>query len=373
MTIRDEREIVDRRLTALRLPMASPRLKSPEAVVRWLGAVQSQDFGPAKWSIAKRMDASITDAEIDRAFDAGRILRTHVLRPTWHFVTPEDIRWIVGLTGPRIQAMSAYMYRTTGLDESIRARSNDIIATALDGGRHLTRAELRTDIEGAGIPTDGFRMGYLMMHAEVTQLVCSGALRGKTQTYALLDERAPQARNLSRDESLVELVRRYFTSHGPATVKDFRVWCSLSAVDARRGLDLVGSELERETFRDLTLYAGASERSVPVSVDPSPTVQLLQGYDESIMGYTETKSLIDIDGSAGYSPTDRAIYVGVLTLDGQFAGNWKRTIGADDVVIHAQLMRPFDDAALAALQAATARHGAFLGLPASVVVDRVAG
>ena len=170
------------------------------------------------------------------------------------------------------------------------------------------------------------------------------------------------------DESLAELTRRYYTSHGPATVKDFRVWCSLSAADARRGLELVGSELERETFRDLTLWSGASERSVPVVVDPSPTVQLLQGYDEFIMGYTETKALIDLSGSAGYSPTDRAIYVGVVVLDGQFIGNWKRTIGPGEVVINVQLTRPFSAAEHEALQAAADRHGAFLGLPATVSI-----
>ena len=241
----------------------------------WLGAVQSQDYGPAKWSIAQRMDGTITDAEMDRAFDAGRILRTHVLRPTWHFVLPADIHWLVSLTGPRIRALSAYMLRTTGLDDGVLARSNEIVGRALEGGRHLTRAELRIEIDRAGIATDGFRMGYLMMHAEITLLVCSGALRGKSQTYALLDDRAPDARRLTRDESLAELTRRYFTSHGPATVKDFRVWCSLPAADARRGLDLVGGELQRETFRDVTVWSGPAgrirrDRRGPVADGPSP-------------------------------------------------------------------------------------------------------
>jgi hypothetical protein len=322
--------------------------------------VQSQDYGPAKWSIAQRMVGAVTDTEMDRAFDVGRILRTHVLRPTWHFVRPADIHWLVSLTGPRIRALSAYMLRTTGLDDGVLARSNEIVGRALEGGRHLTRAELRTEIDRAGIATDGFRMGYLMMHAEITLLVCSGALRGKSQTYALLDDRAPNARRLTRDESLAELTRRYFTSHGPATVKDFRVWCSLPAADARRGLDLVGGELEHETFRDVTVWHGTAGRSGATVVDPSPTVHLLQGYDESIMGYTETKGLIELSGTAGYSPTDRAIYVGVLTVDGQFAGNWKRTIGKDDVVVQVQLTRPFDDAEHTALREAAERHATFV-------------
>lgn len=366
MTALDARGILDRRLAGLGL--SDPRFRSPEDVVGWLGAVQAQDFGPAKWSIAQRMDHLVTDAELDAAFDAGRILRTHALRPTWHFVPPEDIRWILELTGPRIQALSAYMYRTTGLTEELRARSNEIIASALEGGRALTRAELRERLDREGFDTDGFRIGYLMMHAEVTGLVCSGPLDGRTHTYALLDERAPQAVRLTRDEALAEFVRRYFTSHGPASAKDFRAWCSLSAADTRRGLELAGAALEHEDWEGTTMWAaaGAGERAATgtLRVDPSPTVRLMQGYDEAFMGYSETRGVADLDGMAGWTVGDRAIYVGVVTLDGQFAGNWKRTIERGRVSIDVQLRRPFDAAALAALQADADRHGRFLGLPA---------
>lgn len=368
MTIEVDRDVVDRRLVALGLAASS--FATPEEVVRWMGVVQSQDYGPAKWSIAQRMtgSANVTDAGIERAFNEGRILRTHVLRPTWHFVAPEDIRWLVELTGPRIQALSAYMYRTTGLDEVVRARSNHVVAAALEGGRHLTRAELRNALATAGIATDGFRLGYLLMYAEVTGLICSGPLRGKAHTYALLEERARQARRLTHEEALAELTRRYFLSHGPATIKDFRMWCSLSAADAGHGLAMVGSELERETFRDLTWWSGPAGL-VPLA--PSPTVHLLQGYDEYVMGYTETRSLLDMDGSAAYSPTDRAIYVGVVMLDGQLAGHWKRTPGRAGVVIDVQLRIPFDDAQSRALRVAADRHGEFLGLPATLATTAI--
>jgi hypothetical protein len=372
MTGLDARGILDRRLAGLGL--SDPRFDSPEAVVGWLGAVQSQDFGPAKWSIAQRMDHVVTDADLDAAFDAGRILRTHALRPTWHFVRPEDIRWILELTGPRIQALSAYMYRTTGLTEELRARSNEIIADALAGGRALTRAALRARLVGEGLDTDGFRMGYLMMHAEVTGLVCSGPLDGRTHTYALLDERAPQAVRLSRDDALAEFVLRYFTSHGPASAKDFRAWCSLSAADTTRGLELAGAALEHEDWQGTTMWAGAGARERAASgipVDPSPTVRLMQGYDESFMGYSDTRGVVDTDGMAGRSVADRAIYVGVLTLDGRFAGHWKRTIERGRVLIDAQLRRPFDEAALAALHTEADRHGRFMGLPAAVALHEL--
>lgn len=372
MTDLDARGILDRRLAGLGL--SDPRFESPEAVVGWLGAVQAQDFGPAKWSIAQRMDRVVTDADLDAAFDAGRILRTHALRPTWHFVRPEDIRWILELTGPRIQALSAYMYRTTGLTEALRARSNGIIADALAGGRALTRQALRERLVGGGFDTDGFRMGYLMMHAEVTGLVCSGPLDGRTHTYALLDERAPQAVRLSRDDALAEFVRRYFTSHGPASAKDFRGWCSLSAADTARGIELAGTALEREDWNGTTMWAGAGARERAASgipVDRSPTVRLMQGYDESFMGYSETRGVIDADGMAGWAAADRSLYVGVVTLDGRLAGHWKRTVERGRVLIDVQLGRPFDEAARAALRTEADRHGRFLGLPAEVAVSDV--
>jgi Winged helix DNA-binding domain len=360
MKIRHERDIVDRRLSALGL--ARPRFAAPEEAIRWLGVVQSQDYGPAKWSVAQRL-TDATEADLDRAFAEGRFLRTHVMRPTWHFVLPEDIRWLVELTGPRIQALSAFMYRTNGLTDDVRRRSNEVIAAALDGGRYRTRAELRTILQAAGFDTDGFRTGYLMMHAEVTGLMCSGPPRGKVHTYALIAERAPQARTLSRDEALGELSRRYFTSHGPSTVNDLRAWASLSAVDARRGLEIAGPDLERESFRDLTWWSGPAG---PLAKEPSPTVHLLQGYDEYVMGYTATRSVLDIEGTASYSPTDRPIYIGVVILDGQVAGRWKRTISGGTVTLDVRLIAPFDPAQQAALRAAADRHGAFLGLPVTI-------
>ena len=367
MTIRDDREVVDRRLAGLGL--VAPSFDSVEAVIRWLVVVQSQDIGPAKWSAAQRIGPATqtTERVLDAALADGRILRTHVLRPTWHFVLPDDIRWLVDLTGPRIQALAAYMYRSTGLTESIRGRSRDVIARALEDGHPRTRAELRSILDAAGFDTSGFRIGYFMMHAEVTGLVCSGPPRGKAQTYALLADRAPRARVLDRDDALAELARRYFTSHGPATVKDFRTWSSLSASDARTGIEGAGDTLASESYRDLIWWSGATASTPgPPPIDPSPTVHLIQAYDEYVMGYLETKRVLDIDGATAWDPTQRAIYNGVVLLDGQVAGHWKRTVDAAAVRIDAQLRVPFRPDQLRALGAAADRHGAFLGLPATV-------
>jgi hypothetical protein len=190
-------------------------------VVGWLGAVQAQDYAAAKWAVGQRVQEA-TDVAIDRAFADGAILRTHVMRPTWHFVTPADIRWMLQLTAPRVNALNASYYRQRALDDDIFKRSNAILAKALQGGKQLTRTELASVLQQAGIATgDLLRLTYLMIRAELDGVLCSGARRGKQFTYALLDEQAPQAKSLERDEALAELTRRYFTSHGPATLQDF--------------------------------------------------------------------------------------------------------------------------------------------------------
>jgi hypothetical protein len=353
-------DVAHRRLHSLRLEGA--RLEAPEDAVRWLGAVQSQDYGPAKWSVGERT-AGAGDAAVDRAFAAGTILRTHVLRPTWHFVLPADIRWMLELTAPRVHALNAYYYRQLGLDDEVLARSAALLAGALRGGNRLTRKQLGGVLQGAGIATEGFRLGYMLMNAELQGVVCSGPLDGRQHTYALLDERAPQAGSLTRDEALAELTLRYFTSHGPATAKDFRWWSSLTAADVGAGLELVAPRLQHETVDGVSYWSAAS----PPPETSTPRVHLLQGYDEYVVGYSESKWVLDAAGIARALPQARSVFNGVVILDSQVAGHWKRSLKRTAVVIEVALYRPFDDHQAQALAAAAAAHGAFLGLPATVV------
>ena len=189
-----------RKLRALELTLHGHRLRNqhlagrgladPAAIVAWLGAVQSQDYAGAKWGLAQR-GHGITDRAIDDAFDRGRILRTHMMRPTWHFVAPDDIRWIQSLTAPRVHAANGSMYRTLELDPKTLATSRRTMARALSKHDSLTRPELQTALRRAGIPAEGHRLAYLVMDAELEQVICSGPRRGKQFTYALLDRRAP--------------------------------------------------------------------------------------------------------------------------------------------------------------------------------------
>jgi hypothetical protein len=349
------------------LRLAGAPLGAPAEVVGWLGAVQSQDYGPAKWSLGQRT-GGVADAAVEQAFTDGTILRTHVLRPTWHFVLPADIRWMLELTAPRVHTLNAYMYRRLGLDDAVIAKSTSLLAGALEGGNLRTRKDLGAVLEGADIATAGFRLAYLLMHAELEGVICSGPLRGKQHTYALLDERTPVTGRRSREEALAALTLRYFTSHGPATQKDFRWWSSLTAADVKRGLEMVAPQLEHEVIDDLGYWFAPSPPAPP---DPSPTVRLLQGYDEYIVGYSESKYVLDVAGAARSLPLDRVPFNHAVVLDGQVAGHWKRTLRSDAVIIEAALYQPFADPQTRALQAAADRHGAFLGLPATVVCTKL--
>jgi hypothetical protein len=343
--------------------LSGPWLDGPEAVVSWLGAVQSQDYGPAKWSVGQRT-AGVSDADLDRAFADGAILRTHVLRPTWHFVLPAEIRWMLELTAPRVHALNAYYYRQLGLDEEVLEKATALLVGALRGGNQLTRRDLAAVVEGAGIATKGFRFAYILMNAELNGVICSGAPQGKQQTYALLEERAPRAASLDRDEALAALTLRYFTGHGPATEKDLRWWSSLTAADVARGLELVGPRLQDEVVDGVTYWFAEPPPRLETA---APTVHLLQGFDEYIVGYSESKYLLDVAGTARTRIQDRSVFNHVIILDSQVAGHWKRTLKGGSVTIEAALYGPFDDAQAAALQAAADRHGEFLGLSATVV------
>ncbi|WP_162606380.1 winged helix DNA-binding domain-containing protein [Jiangella asiatica] len=365
----DERELAHRRVSTVGLGAAPPvRFGDAAGVVAWFGAVQSQDYHPATWAVAQRLGGGLTDQDLDRAFDDGVFLRTHVLRPTWHFVTPADIRWLLELTAPRVHALNAYAYRQTGLGADLLTRTADLIADAVAGGNHLTRAQVAAMLDGHGIAAVRVRLGYILIHAELERVICSGPLHGKQHTYALLDERAPGAVSLDREAALAELTRRYFTSHGPATAKDIAWWSSLTMSDIATGLSLAGDALESIDVDGATYWFAPGPAVPPVR---SPAVHLLQAYDEYIVGYTRSKHLLDIEGLVAAAPDQLALPNGVIVVDTQVAGRWKRTATADAVTVHAVLYRPFDEAELRALEMAADAHGEFLGRPARVETSRV--
>jgi len=331
----------------------------PGEVVAWLGAVQAQDYSGAKWALGQRVPGA-TDASVERAFADGAILRTHLMRPTWHFVAPADIRWMLGLTGPRVNAVNAYYYRALGLDEAVFKHSQAVLTRALAGGRDLTRRELDLALQEAGIAAKGPGLAYLVMRAELDGLVCSGPRRGKQFTYVLLDERVPPTGPLDPDQALAELARRYFTGHGPATLRDFVWWSGLTAADARLGIELVGSHLARETIDGKTYWLSPS--ATPPEM---PTAAyLLPNYDEYTIAYKERGAFFDAQQARGLGPRDREPFNHAIVVGGRVVGTWKATPKRDVVVVDSRLFVELSETEKHALAAAVERYGAFRGLPA---------
>ncbi|HEX9565939.1 MAG TPA: winged helix DNA-binding domain-containing protein [Gemmatimonadaceae bacterium] len=347
-------DIVRQRLA--RQYLTKTAFASGSEVVRALGAVQSQDYAGAKWGLSQRT-TDATDADIEREFTDGAILRTHVLRPTWHFVDPIDIRWMLALTAPRVKAAMASYNRKLELDASVFRRSHAALAKALAGGQHRTRTELRGVLERARIGTvNGQRLGHLMMEAELDAVVCSGPRRGKQFTYALFDERVAPGAALARDEALLALTRRYFETRGPATVHDFAWWSGLAMSDARRGIEIAGRDLQRVTLADRPhwLAGDTSDRR-------AASAHLLPNYDEYFIGYKDRGAIGRRLRSVKAVTGGNALIAHVVVVDGQLAGGWRRTVGRGAARVSLELLTALTAAERNRIATQVRRLGSFLG------------
>lgn len=323
-----------------------------------LGAVQAQDFSAAKWSLGLRIRTS-TNEEIERAFNDGKILRMHIMRPTWHFVLPEDIRWMLEITAPRVKAVLASSDRKLGLDDTLLARSNAAIVKALEGHHYLTRQELKAILADTGIETDVQRLGHILTRAELDGLICSGPRRGKQFTYSLLDERVGGSIMRGREQSLAKLALSYFTSHGPAQLKDFSWWSGLAAKDAGTAFDTIKSGLDQATVDKRTYwFPSHQETAIP---DP-PQALLLSIYDEYTIAYKDRSDISDTRDIERMISKGNAL-TAVIVLKGRVAGTWKRVMKSDSVEIKLSPFRELDNDEQEAVELEVARYGKFFGIP----------
>jgi hypothetical protein len=349
-------ELINYRLSGQRLTSSS--FKEPQEIVSWLGAMQSQDFGMAKWAIGLRLPGA-NEATVEKAFNDGLILRTHILRPTWHFVTPMDIRWMLNLTAPRVHAFCASYYRKNELDAKAFKKCMEILVKNLGGGNHLTRAELQSALKKKKIIADNLRMGFILMYAELEGIICSGPKKGKQFTYSLLEERASPGKKQNREESLAMLTQRYFASRSPATVQDFAWWSGLTIKDSTEGVAMHGKKLIRETIEGKQYI-----------LDPSITVELtkpsflMPDYDEYGISYKDRSAFAKpafkkINGnqasSFGFGITHAVI------IDGLVEGSWQKVTIKKSVEIETSFPKPLNKRKEQAVKASIKRYKEFFG------------
>ncbi len=327
-------------------------------VVSALGAVQSQDYPGAKWALGQRVPGA-TDMSIERELANGSILRTHVLRPTWHFVSPADIRWMLALTGSRVRQALAYHARRNELTPTVVRRSQAALTKALTGGICLTRGELAPILERAGVRNaTGQRLYGLLVRAELDAVLCSGPHRRSENTYALLDERVPLASAMEHDEALAALTLRYFRTRGPATQRDFAWWSGLSAAETQRGIQIAERELESVRCDGQLLYH--VERAVPRA---KASAHLLPNYDEYFIGYKDRSVYGARLGHARHVIGGDARIGNVIFVDGQLVGGWKRVLEKDAVAVRLDVETGLSAGETRRVVSAARRFGAFLGRP----------
>ena len=336
-------------------------LSRPADVVRRLGAVQAQEFDPAKWGLALRMRDGVGDADLERAFANGEMLRTHVMRPTWHFVAPDDIRWLLELTAPRVHQLVAPYRRRFELDQRMLVRGTRLMERALRDGQHLTRIELGAHLSRARMAFDGFRLGLVCMFAELEGVICSGPRRGRRFTYALVAERAPAAKRLPAEEALATLARRYFTSHGPATVRDFVWWSGLTTADAKRGLEMNGARAEHVEGRTYWTIGDEPSRRVRLR-----GVHLLPIYDEYVVAYRDRDVVPHGPSLVTEGSGNPVNFRHSLVIDGQVSGTWRTARRSNSVHIELVTFRKLNQVERAGLGNAVQRFERFLGVSTTV-------
>jgi hypothetical protein len=328
---------------------------SPKQVVHWMGAIQAQDYSMAKWAIGARLPDA-TNETVEDAIRKGEILRTHILRPTWHFVAAEDIRWMLELSAPAIKAASSFMNRQLGLEAPLLKKTSKIIEKEL-AGKQLTRAELASHLAKKGITMNPLRAAHILLWAELDGIVCNGPVRDNQFTYALLEERVKEGKLPDKSEALAQLASRYFTSHGPATLRDFTWWSGLPVSQARAGLEAVKSDFLCEQIGGEHYWFSPS----PVEAS-STTAYFLPAYDEFMVSYKERAASLDkkfrsdtISGNGIFKP--------IIVLDGRVLGTWKRVVKKDKVLMETFFFRQKETPKLNIRKQAADRFGRFLSLP----------
>jgi hypothetical protein len=327
-----------------------------------MGAIQAQDFAMAKWAIGLRLPSS-TEEVVETALDKGDILRTHLMRPTWHIISANDICWILALTAPAIKALIRSRLQGLELTHNVLSRCRSIFEKALAGGNHLTREELMAELWKAKIETDGNRSSHILMNAELDGIICSGASKSGKPTYALLDERVPVKIQLSKEEALAMLAGKYFRSHGPATLKDFAWWSGMTMKAAAHGLETVKPDLISETIDSETYWM--STDLVPGNTG-QPSVFFLPAYDEYIISYKNRDAILPPNVQKR-AISENGLFRPVIIADGKVIGLWKRTIKKDSVVIEPEHFTSVSKKTKELLRRKAEEYSFFLGKKLEIV------
>lgn len=343
--------------------ISATKFEAANDIVGWMGAMQAQDYAMAKWAVGVRLPNS-TDKKIEMAVAKGEIIRTHVLRPTWHFVSPAHIYWMLELTAPHILSSMRSRHKQLEITDAVVTKSNSVIERILRNGKHLTRDEIFEKLEQGKIATSNQRGIHLLMRAELDRIICSGIPKEKEQTYALLSERVTKKKTLNRNEALAKLAKKYFTSHGPATLQDFIWWSGLPVSDARSALEMVKQNFIPEKIDSQTYWF---TDSMPVPKTKKESVYLLPAYDEFIISYKDRSAALTSEHHKK-TISDNGMFWPVIVVNGRVVGTWKRSIKKEVVIVEAKFFHAIEKSVKSLIQKTFERFGDFLELKTEIVL-----
>ena len=332
--------------------LEQPRFESPKELVSWMGAIQAQEYEMAKWAIGIRLRSSSLE-KVNEALYKGDILRTHVMRPTWHFVAAEDIRWMLMLSSERIKAavMSYAKGHFGKIEKTLFTRCLDQIGKILEGYKSLTKQEVTAELQKSGILPTIDHVNLFLTWGEVEGIVCSGIDKGKKTTYALLDERVPPTRELCREEALARLASRYFQSHSPAQLQDFVWWSGLTATECRLAINLI----KAETFDSREYFIHQSWKGKNES---EPVLRLLPAFDEYLISYKNRTDVLPLEHHPKAFNRFGTFYP-VILYNGKIIGNWSRSIKKNTIQIEMDFFEKKPRIPVKLIQQAEAQIDAF--------------
>ena len=338
--------------------LLNPLFREPKELVSWMGAMQAQNYSMVKWAVGMRLKSATIQA-VEKALHEGEILRTHVMRPTWHLVAAEDIRWMLKLSAQRIISANDSFAKGYDLDipNELYTKAHDLLEKILCGKKSLTKQEIAEHFNRSGIVADNHRMTRFMARAEQEGIICSGEDRGSKCTYALLEERVPPMPELTKDESLARLARSYFRSHSPAVLQDFIWWSGLSVSDAKQAVYLIASELTTEQWKEQTWYIHDTCRT---RGKLSGHIHLLPSYDEYLLGYKDRTDVLPLEH---YSKafTNNGLFFPIVLHNGQVIGNWDKSEKKKSVDLKYSWFRQVADMDEETLERERQKFARFLG------------
>ncbi|WP_435355389.1 winged helix DNA-binding domain-containing protein [Emticicia sp. SJ17W-69] len=296
--------------------LSEPFFDKPDEVIAHFGAMQAQDYSMALWAVGLRMK-NANRTFVGSQIDSGSIIRTHILRPTWHLVHQKDIQWMMELSAPNVKKATQYIDKKEGLTDDFFLKAWKIIEQQFKEADNLSKEDMMFCLLKNHIVVSNLLATQIIIRAELEMFLCNGYKKG---TYTLFEKRVPPSNKISKTEAIIKLTQIYFQSRGPATIKDFIWWSGLSTTDAKIGMAELSKKLNSFIHNELKYYYFEPKNSIA----ERSVFALLPCYDEYTVSYSESRCIV-LPNNADSSETGNGIFKPILLSENEIIGTWRKS------------------------------------------------